>query len=60
MKFKLIKEVEGEVNCYGQMCKTGGTIELDGHLAEKAKANPDFVIPRQKNGKQSRNTTTSG
>jgi len=42
MKFKLIKKVAGEVNCFGKMCKTGGTIDLDGRLAEKAQGNPDF------------------
>ena len=44
MKFKLIKKVKGEVNCYGQMCKTGGTIDLTGPLAEKASNNPDFEL----------------
>lgn len=42
MKFKLIKDVAGEVNCYGTMCKTGGTFEVDGRLAERAQSNPDF------------------
>ena len=58
MKFKLLKEVEGQVNCYGQMCETGGTIELEGWLAEKAGNNPDFeqVKPgpkAKKDGEQS-------
>lgn len=50
MKFKLIKQVDGEVNCYGQMCKTGGTIDLDGHLAVKAQNNPNYeaVIVKKK------------
>ncbi len=42
MKFKLIKQVDGEVPAYGETVKTGGTIELTGRMAEKAQANPDF------------------
>ena len=42
MKFKLIRKVDGEVNCYGKMCKTGGTIDLTGPMAIKADNNPDF------------------
>lgn len=48
MKFKLVKKVEGEVNCYGvQMCATGDTVDLPGHLAEKAKLNPDYEEVRK-------------
>ncbi len=36
MKFRLIKEVEGEVLCYGIPAKTGEVVDLPDHLAEKA------------------------
>ena len=42
MKFKLIKPDCKDVPAYGQTASTGETIELDGHLAEKAERNPDF------------------
>ena len=43
MKFKLIKEVEGEVPVYGgQKMKTGDTVEFDDFFAAKAMKNPDF------------------
>ena len=43
MKFKFVKEVEGEVNCYGvKMCATGDTVDLPKHLAEKAMLNPNY------------------
>lgn len=51
MKFKFVKEVEGEVAVYGgQTAKTGDTVEFDGFFAEKAKANPDFesLAPKAK------------
>lgn len=42
-KFKFIKEVECSVNAYGhEGVNTNDTIEIDGHLAQKAANNPDF------------------
>lgn len=43
MKFKFIKQVEGEVGVYdGKSVKTGGVVEFEGRYAEKALNNPDF------------------
>lgn len=43
MKFKLVKEGCEDVPVYGGgVISTGGTVDLDGFLAEKARANPDF------------------
>jgi len=43
MKFKFIKQVEGEVGVYdGKSCKTGDEVEFEGRYAEKALNNPDF------------------
>lgn len=50
MKFKLVKEVSGSVPCYGFEIKTGETIELEGRLADKAKANPDFKEVKRRSG----------
>lgn len=47
MKFRLIKEVDGSVPTYdGSLIRTGDTIELEGHFAEKAAHNPDYAIVR--------------
>lgn len=59
MKFKLIKQVGGEVPCYGgQTAKTGDVIELDGDLAEKAKNNPDFEVVRGSTTKRKAKSTS--
>lgn len=48
MKFEFIKEVSGEVPGYGgQSVKTGDIVDLDGHLASKAKGNPDYREPKE-------------
>ena len=48
MKFRFVKKVEGSVPVYGgQTASTGDILEYQGHLAEKAKANPDFVMARE-------------
>ena len=52
MKFKFIKEVDGEVAIYdGQTAKTGDTVELEGFFAEKASSNPDFETVGNKSSK---------
>lgn len=49
MKFKFIKEVEGEVGIYGgQKAKTGDVVELHGFFAEKALKNPAFIEVKSK------------
>lgn len=58
MKFKLVKKVDGEVPCYGgKTAKTGDVIELNGHFAEKAKANPDFEVVRGNTAKRKAKST---
>ena len=58
MKFKFIKQVDGEVNCYcGKTVKTGDVIELEGHFAEKAKANPDFEVVRVSTKRKAKSTS---
>lgn len=43
MKFKFIKQCSGTVPTYGgNRVQTGDVIELDGHLARKAAASPDY------------------
>ena len=43
MKFKFVKEIEGECSCYGVTgVKTGDEIDLEGRLADKAAKNKDF------------------
>lgn len=42
MNFKLVKEVNGEVRCYGKLCKIGEVLEFTGHLEAKAMANPNY------------------
>ena len=49
MKFKFTKKVDAPVQAYGHTVTTDDVIELGGHLAQKAKNNPDFVIPRDRN-----------
>ncbi len=45
MKFKLVKLGCVNANCYGQPGKsTGDTIELMGHLADKALKNPEYEL----------------
>ena len=45
MKFKLVKKVEGKVNCYGiGEYATGEIVEIPKHLAEKAKLNPNYEM----------------
>ena len=53
MKFKLVKLGCDNTTCYGQSGKsTGDTLELTGHLVDKAMANPDYELvvapPRKK------------
>lgn len=44
MKFRLIKAVDGSVPTYdGSRIRTGDVVELEGHFAEKAARNPDYV-----------------
>ena len=43
MKFKLIKKDCVDVRCYGQAgFSTGDIVDFDGHLADKAQANPNY------------------
>lgn len=43
MKFIFVKKAEGKVASYnGKKVKTGDTVELSGHFAKKAEANPDY------------------
>lgn len=43
MKFKLVKKVEGKVNCYGVGdFATGEVIDIPEHLVAKAKSNPSY------------------
>jgi len=52
MKFKLIKEFADPVRCYnGEMIKTGDVITLSGHLAQKARNNPNYAEVRAKKSK---------
>lgn len=45
MKFEYVKQVSEPVPSYGgQMVKTGDVVEIDGPLAAKAKANPDYRV----------------
>lgn len=45
MKFKIIKEGCDNVMAYGQPGKsTGDTVDLTGHLAEKALTNPAYEL----------------
>ena len=58
MKFKFIKKVSGEVNCYGgKTIKTGDIVELEGHFIEKANANPDFEVVRGNTSKRKAKST---
>ena len=48
MKFKFIGDVDGEVPSYdGTMIKKGSIVDLDGRLAEKATANPDYELAKK-------------
>jgi hypothetical protein len=45
MKFKLVKRDCVNRTCYGQPgISTGDTIELSGHLIDKALNNPDYEL----------------
>lgn len=58
MKFKFIKQVEGEVPCYdGKTVKTGDVIELADSFAEKAKHNPDFEVASGSTSKRKAKST---
>lgn len=57
MKFRFVKEVPEPVKNYGgELITTGDVVELTGHLAEKAKTNPNYELVRgpgrPKNGDQ--------
>lgn len=57
MKFRFIRQVDGEAPVYGgQTAKTGDIIELEGHLADKASRNPHFEAVEGKKAPAKRNT----
>lgn len=49
MKFKRVNKIEGKATAYGvDNIATGETVELEGHLAEKAKRNPNYELVNDK------------
>lgn len=60
-KFKLVKKVDEPVVCYtGEMIETGDTIELDGHLATKARKNPNYQEIKRGPNKKVKDDDQSG
>ena len=61
MKFKLIAEFDKPVRCYtGEMISTGDVIELDGHLADKARNNPNYKEVKRGPNKAKKDDDKSG
>ena len=61
MKFKLIKDVEGEVKApNNEIIKSGDVVELNDWLSEKALKNPDYELVAEKKATKKKATKKEG
>lgn len=59
--FKRVNEIEGKATAYGvKEIATGETVELEGHLAEKAGRNPNYELANDKNRAEKPSTGDTG